>query len=116
MSIKFYCDIEGLSDNQIELSDKWTQSETKAAEEAMSGGWEVYLTALAPKVISCHLIVSDAILNDFADVTNEKLDMMDLRLVGFIGGILQNTTMRLRALGNASARVLSPLSDGKKFH
>lgn len=114
MAIKFYCDIDDLGENWIEMSDRWTHAEAKAAEEAMSGGWADYLAYLAKKVEGCSLKAGGAILTNFADITESTLDMMDLRLVGFIGGILQQTTMRLRALGNASARVSSPKNDGKK--
>lgn len=114
MAIKFLCDIDDLGENWIEMSDRWTHAESKAAEKAMGGGWKDYLEYLATKVEGCRLQAGDVILTDFKDVTEQALDMMDLRLVGFVGGILQQTTMRLRALGNASARVSSPKQDGKK--
>lgn len=114
MAIKFFCDIEGMEANWIEMSDRWTQAEAKAAEEAMGGGWSDYLGYLKTKVSGCSLQAGDVLLTDFGDVTEQALDLMDLRLVGFVGGILQQTTMRLRALGNASARVSSPIFVGKK--
>lgn len=112
--IKFFCDIEGLQENWIGVSDSWTQAEAKAADDAMSGGWSDYLKFLSGKVESCNLIVNDSVIDDFSSIKEGTVDMMDLRLVGFIGGILQNAVMRLRALGNASARVSSPTVAGKK--
>lgn len=111
--IKFTCDIDGLRDNWIGMSETWTQRESKEAEEAMGKGWTEYLALLSKKIEACNLITGNGTIDDFADVTEESLDDMDLRLVGFIGGMLQQTITRLRALGNVSARVLSSTKDGK---
>lgn len=111
--IKFYCDIEGLKDNWIGVSEKWTQRESKEADAAMGEGWTAYLSFLSRKVEACNLITSDTTIETFADVTETVLDDMDLRLVGFVGGILQQTVARLRALGNVSARVSLPTTAGK---
>ena len=111
--IKFFCDIEGLQDNWIGMSERWTQGETKLAEAAMGQGWTDYLAFLAKKVESCNLLVGEMILSNFTEVTEESLDAMDLRLVGFIGGMISQTTIRLRSLGNASARVSSSMNVGK---
>jgi hypothetical protein len=111
--IKFNCDIDGLKDNFIGMSETWTQKESKAAEAAMSGGWTNYLAFLSTKVEACNLVTGNETITDFVNVTEEALDNMDLRLVGFIGGMVQQTVARLRALGNVSARVLSSTNGGK---
>ena len=95
------------------MSESWTQRESKEAEASMSSGWTDYLTFLSKKIESCNLITVDGSITDFSKVTEDSLDGMDLRLVGFIGGMLQQTIARLRALGNVSARVLSSTNDGK---
>jgi hypothetical protein len=53
------------------------------------------------------------VVEDFNDVTEEVIDAMDLVLVGFVGGILQQAVMRLKSLGNVSARVSLPQVVGK---
>jgi hypothetical protein len=111
--IKFYCDIEGFKDNWIGISERWTQKEAKAADAAMSDGWEAYLNFLSGKVDGCNIVTETGAITSFAEVTESTLDEMDLRLVGFIGGILQQAIARLRALGNVSARVSSPTNGGK---
>lgn len=111
--IKFTCDIDGLRDNWIGMSESWTQRESKEAEASMSAGWTEYLAFLSNKIEACNLITSNGTIEDFANVTEGSLDDMDLRLVGFIGGMLQQTIARLRALGNVSARVLLSTKDGK---
>jgi hypothetical protein len=111
--LKFYCDIEGLNDSWIGMAESWTQRESKEAELAMGSGWKEYLPVLGKKVEACNIVVGDTVISDFSTVTEEVVDQMDLRMVGFLGGLLQQTVIRLRALGNANARVLSSANAGK---
>lgn len=112
-NIKFDCSYEGFTDNWIEVSDRWTNSEAKALDAAMDGGWKSYLELLKKKVTRCRIVVGDIVVENFSDVDEEVIDSMDLVIVGFIGGILQNAVMRLKSLGNVSARVSLPQVAGK---
>lgn len=112
--IKFFCDIEGLQENWIGMSESWTGKEAKAAEESMNGGWNEYLSFLSTKVDDCNIVAGDVIITDFKDINDITMDLLDVRLSGFIGGILQQTILRLRALGNAAARVSSSGNVGSK--
>lgn len=112
--IKFFCDIDGLKDNWIAFRDSWSQKEATAISDATKKGWAEYIPILAPKVDSCNLIVGDVVITDIMDVTEEVIEQMDLRLVGFLASSMPEAIARLRTLGNVSARVSSSLPDGKK--
>ena len=112
-NIKFDCSLDGFTDNWIEVSERWTNAEAKALDAAMDGGWTTYLALLKKKVTRCRLVAGDMVVENFNDVTEEVIDSMDLVLVGFVGGILQQAVMRLKSLGNVSARVSLPQAAGK---
>lgn len=103
--MKFYCDIEGFKDNWAEVSDSWTRKEYS---EMMQASGEDLLKIMQHKVLSCFVVLADgSAATSFGDITDAQWDEMDLRLFGWIGGLLPNATERLRLLGNQSARLWS---------
>jgi hypothetical protein len=103
--MRLHCDIEGLEDNWIDISEQWTRREFR---EMLDANGDELLAILHAKATACHIEAGDTVITDVADLTEDALDDIDLRLVGFIGGILVHAGVRLRELGNVSARPSSP--------
>ena len=102
--MRLYCDIDGLDKNWIEISDAWTRREYKDMVDAESAE---FFDILHAKATACHIETSGGVIEDPADITEDSIDDVDMRLVGFIGSVLVSACVRLRSLGNASARASS---------
>ena len=109
--MRFYCDIEGLEQNWIDVSERWTRKEYLALQDSKP---DEFLPSLIGKITALHLEDMDGnVIEKPDDLTDENLDNMDVRLLGFVGGISANTFIRLRTLGNAHARLSSERSETK---
>lgn len=113
-TIKLYCGEDGYGENWIEVAKKWTGEEANLAERAQF--WKDIIPLLQKKVVACNVAMDDgSVLTDIDTLTPaDAMSKFDPILQGFIGGILVQAISRLRALGNASAQVSLPTSDGKK--
>ncbi|KKN74774.1 hypothetical protein LCGC14_0386670 [marine sediment metagenome] len=107
MAIRFYCEIDGMQDNWIEVGSVWTRRDDKQlmAVEDM----EPYFEQLHRLGEACHIVLpDDVVINDIAELSEENLgEDIDLRLWGFIVGVLYRAREHLRSLGNWSARLSS---------
>jgi len=111
-SITFFCANEGYEDNWIEVEKKWTGADSSAAESATL--WTEIIPILHKKVSACNLMRDDgSVMTDITELTFEKRHEFDPVIQGFISGILQQTVMRLRALGNANVQVSSSAKGGR---
>jgi len=103
--MRYYCDMDGLGDNWIEVSPSWTRREVREMHEAEG---PEFMDIWRRKVTACHLEKQDGEpITDPSIVTEDVLDDLDLRLLGFVGGVLSQATLDLRTLGNVSGRLSS---------
>jgi hypothetical protein len=102
--MRLYCDIEGLQDNWVDVADAWTRKEFRQMVE--SDGAD-FLEMFHAKVTGCHIESGDESIDDPAGITEDALDDIDMRLVGFLGSVLVTACVGLRSLGNVSARMSS---------
>lgn len=103
--MKFYCDIEGLQENWVDVGEAWTRAEVNALNSA---GEQETLALFYSKVQACHLVAEDGTtVTDPKQVTAEFLDKVQIQLVGFIGGVMPIAVRRLQNLGNAAVRLSS---------
>ena len=110
-SLKFYCDIEGLEENWVEVDERWTREETRRLNSA---GEEETLALFHSKVKKCSLTSEDGVtVTDPKAVTADFLDTVRVELIGFIGAVLPRAVRQLQALGNAAVR-LSSDSNGRQ--
>ena len=102
MSVRVVPDIPDLSENYIDVSDKWTRTEYKRLFDADG---EETLSITRSKLDGCHLQLDDGtFLDDPNLITDETLDRMDMRLIGFLGSATLRACNHLRSLGFLSAR------------
>lgn len=101
--MRIECGIEGLEENWIEFEAVWTRKEIKEWDQIDAG--EPLLAFIRRKATGCHLARPGlAALTDPADLTEENLDLVDLRLVEFVGSAPTLAAYALRALGKLSGR------------
>jgi len=105
MGIRFYCDVDGFEDNWVEVGQVWTRADEKKLLGVIDT--EPYFDLLHRKAEACHVVLPDGTaINDVDGLTEEALgDDIDLRLWGFIVGVLFRAREHLRSLGNLSARL-----------
>ncbi|GIV82786.1 MAG: hypothetical protein KatS3mg051_2140 [Anaerolineae bacterium] len=108
MARRYYCDIEGLEENWVEVDERWTRREFDQLFEPEYN--EQWLDWLHRKVVACHIRAGDVVLDDPGELTEEALLDADLRLWGFLGGVLIRAAVDLRNLGNVSGRLWSATS------
>lgn len=104
MPVRVSCSTEGLEENWVEVSDRWTRKELT---EFLTLKGKPFLDMFAAKVTACHLVRMDGtVLNDPAQVLLER-DELDLRLVRFPVSAVLEATDYLLGLGEAN-KLLSP--------
>jgi hypothetical protein len=106
MARRYYCNIEGLEANWIEVSERWTRRE--AVDYGTGRGTDHEFLWLRRKVVACHLVKDEVSLTDPEALAPEWFDDADLRLWGFVCGVLGQTLRDLRTLGNMSGRLWLP--------
>ena len=111
MGIRFYCEIDGFQDNWIEVGTVWTRKD----EKQLMGVFDLdpYFGLMQKLGEACHIILPDGtVVSEVSGLTEEGLgDDIDLRLWGFIVGVLFRAREHLRSLGNLSARLSSNGAD-----
>ena len=104
--MKFYCDIDGLEENWVDVSEKWTRREAQQVRRWDFKDNDEFWSVFAGKVEGLHLVNElGGVINTPAEMTDEFLFDCDERLAGFLGNILTTCVDRLSALGNAHARL-----------
>lgn len=105
--MKFYCDIEGLTENWVDVGERWTRNEMEHLRNTASEESET-LAVFHSKVVACSLTTEDGeTITNPKELTSSDLDRMRIELVSFIGGCLFVATRRLQTLGNAAVRLSS---------
>lgn len=105
MARRYFCDIEGLTENWVDVSEVWTRREYDLVFEAAYQ--ENWMEWFGKKATACHIVAGEVVLTDPAVLNDETLADADLRLWGFLGGVLVRAAWELKNLGNASGRLLS---------
>lgn len=99
------CSIEGLEQNWVEFTDRWTRAEQRELTDANDETW---FALFRRKATACNLALEDGtVITNPAQVTPDAVEGMDLRLVGFLGASMTWVCAELRVLGNASRRLSS---------
>ncbi len=105
MGIRFYCEIDGFQDSWIDVSTVWTRKD----EKQLLGVFDLdpYFDLMQAKAEACHIVLPNGtVVSDVSELTEGGLgDEIDLRLWGFIVGVLFRVREHLRSLGNLSARL-----------
>jgi hypothetical protein len=100
----YKCDIPGLEDNFIELSDSWSRKEVRSFWELKD---DVYLALLQSKLIACHLArPGDTPITEPVAFTAEVLDTLDWRIVRWASTVPVAHVQALGELGEALGRRL----------
>lgn len=101
--MRFECNLEGFTDNWVEISDSWTRREGKDIDALPEQkAFDKYFPL---KVTACCIVLSDGTrLTDPLKINLDALDDADSRVVGFVARALYRAHREALALGNASAR------------
>ncbi len=110
MPVHIECDIEGLTDNWIEISDRWTQRESVAMMEVAN---DAFYALLRAKTIAVNIDAGGTLIATPDQLTGDNLLDADVALIGWLGMVLPLAVARRRTLGNASAR-LSLSANGRQ--
>lgn len=101
----YQCDIPGLEDNFIELSDFWSRREVR---DFYTFKDESYLALLQSKLIACRLSRPGALpLTEPVAFDADMMDALDMRIVYWVATVPVAHVAGLGNLGNALARRLS---------
>lgn len=104
MPVRVSCSTEGLEENWVEVSDRWTRKELV---DFLTLKGQPFLDMFAAKVTACHLVRADGtVLDDPANVLLRR-DDLDLRLFRFPVSAVLEATDYLLGLGEAN-KLLSP--------
>ena len=105
--MKFFCDVPGLEENWVEISDSWRRSEAERLQSPdLYADFDQYWAFFTSKVKACHIVDADGNIADTVDqITPEFYANVDQRLAGFLGGVLSHASRELMRLGNRAARL-----------
>jgi hypothetical protein len=107
MLIRIECTLAALAGNWVDLSDVWTRGEIRAwYVGSMAKRDEVTLALLAKKLVGVHVYLADGTLIEDAQTLIERLDDVDIRLVRWLAGGVNNALKELMALEEARRRLL----------
>lgn len=102
--MRYECDIPGLEDNFIELSDGWTRKEVRSFWEFQGAE---YLALVLSKLIACHLTrPGQEHVTQPVALTSDLLDELDIRLVHWVSSVPVKHVSELGSLGEACGRRL----------
>lgn len=106
--MKIFCSVDGLESAWVDVTEVgWT---SRQLEELRTMNGADTLDMLQRKLVACELpTVGGEPVTDPAQIT-ERLDDFDLRLLGFLGGVLYDAAPLIRSLGFFTGRRFSPSS------
>ena len=108
MAIRIECDLDGLTSNWCDVADGWTRREVQELVDVQD---ETFYDLLRRKVTACHIELSNGVtITDPQHITDDALLDADIALLGWLGRTLPLAVARRRVLGNASARLSSPVN------
>lgn len=113
MAIRVECSTPGLEENWVEVDEVWSRGELRQYT-TLKG--EEFVTLWQKKVTACNFVtVTGEAITDPKQV-HDRLDDLDLRLVGFITAAPLEATNYLLALGELNRRLSSAgsVAAGKK--
>ncbi len=111
MTVRIECDVDGLTGNWIEISDRWTQREAVAMVEVVNDDFYALLRA---KTVAVHIDAGEITITSPDQLDADHLLDADVAVLGWLGSVLPIAVARRRTLGNASAR-LSFSANGSKM-
>jgi hypothetical protein len=102
MSVRVVSTIPDFEECYVDVSEKWTRKEREAY---LAANDEQTFDMIRNKVEACHLILTDGTFcNVPAEINEDVVNNMDVRLVGFLSGSLNAAYQHLSSLGFRSAR------------
>lgn len=102
--MKYCCDIEGLEDNFIEMSDSWSRKEVRVLWDLQGAE---YMALLQSKLISCRLTrPGDEPLTEPTAFLEEVADTLDWRIWRWLSSVPTKHVQSVGELGEASGRRL----------
>ena len=106
--VRVSCGVEGLEAAWVDVTEVgWT---TKQLDELRTMNGADTLDMLRRKLTACELPTVDGdLVTDPVQIT-ENLDRFDLRLLGFLGGVLFDAAPLIRGLGFFTGRRSTPSS------
>lgn len=102
MPVKVECSTPGLEANWIEVSDVWSRGELR---DYTSLKGDQFIELWRRKVTGVNLATVTGEVIDDPAVVHDKLDDLDLRLIGFITAALLEATSYLLVLGEVNRRL-----------
>jgi hypothetical protein len=97
------CTLPEFEDCWLEVSERWTRAERTQLATANADQW---IALFGTKVLACNLRTEDGqVMTQPAAVTWDSIDLMDMRLAGFVGASLSTACSELLNLGKVSRRV-----------
>jgi hypothetical protein len=104
MAIRVECSTPGLEENWVEVSDVWTRGELR---DYTAKKGDEFVALWRAKVTACNFVTAkgEAITDPL--LVHDRLDDLDLRLLGFITTAPLEATSYLLALGEVNKRLSS---------
>lgn len=113
MAIRVECSTPGLEENWIEVAEVWSRGEL-AQYTTLKG--DEFVALWRRKVTGCNFVTVEGEAITDPKLIHDRLDDLDLRLVGFITSAPIEATNYLLALGEMNRRLSSAgsVAAGKK--
>lgn len=108
MAIRIECSAPGFEANWVEMPDVWTRRDTVEMNTAQG---EAFWVLLRRRCTGCHLVMTTGdVIDTPAGITVDAIQDADELLLAWLGNTMPIALARRRALGEASARVSSPVN------
>lgn len=101
--MRYTCDIPGLEDNTLELSDAWSRAEVRQFWQYQGEDAEGYMALIQHKILAMNLTCIDAEPLTTADqFTSDNLDRLDFRAFEWLRWVPITHVRKLGELGEAA--------------
>ena len=104
MAIRVECSTPGLEANWVEVDEAWTRSELR---EYTTRNGDPFIALWRQKVTACNFVTAAGETITDPKEVHERIDDLDLRLIGFITGAPLEATQYLLTLGEMNRRLSS---------
>ena len=108
MPIRVECTTEGLEECWIEVDDAWSRRELREYTKLKG---DPFVELWRRKVTACHLQTATGEVITEPVQVHERLDDLDMRLLGFVGQAPLEVTGHLLVLGEVNKRLSLPGAD-----
>lgn len=109
MPIRVECTTEGLEDCWLEVKDAWSRRELREYAKELKGS--PFIALWRQKVTACHLLTVEGEVIADPQQVHERLDDLDVRLLGFVSQAPLAVTEHLLVLGEVNKRLSLPGAD-----